>query len=170
MPYGHFRQGSKEQGSIKSSVPIGQEVYIGRWSLDKGPGPKQIKLWFSLHGIILERRKINWFITKKEKSLKESSWFGEPKCCSISLLFLLFSNVFFYTCYSKFVKMEDMLWTEDIVDSAPAHPFLTNFRVDMVNFMNSRIMMVAQRGPFSAFPSARNGGEKEKEIVKKLIN
>ncbi len=63
-----------------------------------------------------------------------------------------------------------MLWTEDIVDSAPAHPFLTNFRVDMVNFMNSRIMMVAQRGPFSAFPSARNGGEKEKEIVKKLIN
>jgi hypothetical protein len=34
-------------------------------------------LWFSLHGIILEEKPIG---PDPKKSLKESSWFGEPKC------------------------------------------------------------------------------------------
>jgi hypothetical protein len=59
--------------------------------------------------------------------------------------------------------MEDTQWTEDIVDSAPAHPFMTNFRVDVVDFVDPSIMIVAKRSPFSAFPSAQNGAEKNKK-------
>jgi hypothetical protein len=43
--------------------------------IDEGPGPRQIKLWFSLYDISLE----GWIQIFK-KSLKEISWFGEPKC------------------------------------------------------------------------------------------
>jgi hypothetical protein len=32
--------------------------------------------------------------------------------------------------------MKYMLWIEDIVESIVAPPFLTNFRVDMVGFVN----------------------------------
>jgi hypothetical protein len=32
--------------------------------------------------------------------------------------------------------MKDMLWIEDIVESIAALPFWTNFRVDMVGFVN----------------------------------
>jgi len=39
--------------------------------LDKGPG--QIKLWFSLHGIIVKGNPIG--SNQKKKSFKESSWF-----------------------------------------------------------------------------------------------
>jgi len=45
--------------------------------IDKDPRPRQIKLWFSLHGIILEGKLIE---IDKKKSFKERSWFGEPKC------------------------------------------------------------------------------------------
>jgi hypothetical protein len=43
-------------------------------SLDESPGPRQIKLSFSLHDIILEGKSIG---PDKKKSLKKSSWFGE---------------------------------------------------------------------------------------------
>ncbi len=44
-----------------------------------------------------------------KKSLKESSWFGEPKCKHLRLLISLF---FFFFCFffSNFVRMEDILW------------------------------------------------------------
>jgi hypothetical protein len=75
---GHFRQGSKEQGPMKSNIFIGQEFKIGLKVFSKlGQGPRQIKLWFSLHGIILEGKP--WFGPIK-KNLKDRSWFGEPKC------------------------------------------------------------------------------------------
>ncbi len=84
------------------------------WSprpLDKGPRPRQIKLWFNLHGIILEGKPIGPLDPKK--SLKGSSWFGEPKCKLGSkvihfFVFLFFFTVFFYPCYTNFVKMEYM--------------------------------------------------------------
>jgi hypothetical protein len=70
--------------------------------LNKGLGPRQIKLWFSLHDIILVGKSIG--LEPKKKSLKESSWFGEPKC-------KLGSKVvhFFYPSFSNFVRMKDML-------------------------------------------------------------
>jgi hypothetical protein len=46
--------------------------------LNKGPRPRQIKLWFSLHGIILEGKPIG--LNPKKIKIKENSWFGEPKC------------------------------------------------------------------------------------------
>jgi hypothetical protein len=46
--------------------------------------------------------------------------------------------------------MEYMLWIEDIV---VAPPFLTNFRVDMVGFMDPH-KVVVRRSAFLAFPNA----------------
>jgi hypothetical protein len=51
------------------------------------------------------------------------------------------------------MKMKDMLWIEDIVESTSTSPFLTNSRVDMVGFVDLH-KVVARRSAFSAFPSA----------------
>jgi len=45
--------------------------------LNKGPRPRQLKLCFSFHSIILEG---NQFVWTKKNNLTEISWFGEPKC------------------------------------------------------------------------------------------
>ncbi len=75
--------------------------------------------------------------------------------CSF-LHFLFFSIVFFYTCHSNSMKMEEMLWIEDIVESTKAPPFFTNSRVDMASFVDLYNMVVKR---ISALPSAWNGGE-----------
>jgi hypothetical protein len=54
--------------------------------------------------------------------------------------------------------MEDMLWIEDIVNNTPTLQFFTNFKVDMVGFVNFH-KVIARKNTFSAFPSAQNGGE-----------
>ncbi len=46
--------------------------------LDEGLRPRWIKLWFSLHGIILEGKSIG--LNYLKKSLNKSSWFGKSKC------------------------------------------------------------------------------------------
>jgi len=56
------------------------------------------------------------------------------------------------------VKMEDMLWIEDIVGSTPSPSILTNSRVDMVGFMDPH-KVVVRRNAFLTFPSAQNGVE-----------
>jgi len=66
--------------------------------------------------------------------------------------FLLFS---FTLAYSKFVSMEDMLWIEDIVGNTRTPLFLTNFRIDMIGFVDPH-MVIVKRIAFSAFPSAQN--------------
>jgi hypothetical protein len=47
--------------------------------------------------------------------------------------------------------MEDMLWIEEIVESTLT-PFLTNFRVDVTNFVDLHKVVV--KSAFSTFPSA----------------
>jgi hypothetical protein len=54
------------------------------------------------------------------------------------------------------MKMEEMLWIEEIVESTKAPPFLPNSRVDMASFVD-HYKVVAKR--ISTLPSARNGGE-----------
>jgi hypothetical protein len=53
---------------MKSSIFIGQELLIGARLLNKCPGSRQIKWWFSLHGIILEsfQKENQLFWTKKK--------------------------------------------------------------------------------------------------------
>jgi len=34
------------------------------------------------------------------------------------------------------MKMENMLWIEDIVKNTPTPPFLTNFRIDMIDYVD----------------------------------
>jgi len=57
--------------------------------------------------------------------------------------------------------MGDMLWIEDIVESAPTLPFLINFRMDMPIFVNLHKVVAKSWSAFSAFPSGQNGGESE---------
>jgi len=59
--------------------------------------------------------------------------------------------------------MEDMLWIEDVVESTPTPPYLTNSRINMVNFMNPH-KAITRKNTFLAFPSARNEGELEGEV------
>jgi hypothetical protein len=67
------------------------------------------------------------------------------------------------------VRIADMSRIENIVENTPAPPVLTNFRVDMVGFVNPHKMIV-RKSSFSVFLSARNGsewkGESESERLK----
>jgi hypothetical protein len=51
------------------------------------------------------------------------------------------------------MRMKEMLWIEDIVESTQAPPFFTNSKVDMVSFVDPH-KLVAKRNAFSAFPIA----------------
>ncbi len=62
-----------------------------------------------------------------------------------------------------------MLWIEDIVESTLTLPFFTNFRVDMVGFVNFH-KVVARRYAFLAFPSAQNGGESKSQVENEGLN
>jgi len=60
-----------------------------------------------------------------------------------------------------------MLWIEDVVESTPTPPHLINSWIDMVNFVNShKVVVVARKNAFSAFPSAWNEDELEDETKK----
>jgi hypothetical protein len=63
------------------------------------------------------------------------------------------------------MRMEEMQWIEDIVKSTRTLPFLTNYRVGIVDFVNPH-KVVARKSAFSALPRARNGGELEGDISK----
>jgi hypothetical protein len=83
----------------------------------------------------------------KKKSLKESSWFGETKCKLRSKVAHFFV---FCPCCSSFVKLEDMIWIEDIVIILA---FLTNSKVDMASFVDLH-KVVVKRNAFLAFSHA----------------
>jgi len=62
-----------------------------------------------------------------------------------------------------------MLWIEEIVESTAIPPFLNNFKVGMVSFMN--INKLFAKNEFLTFPSAQNGVELEGgEKVKANLN
>jgi hypothetical protein len=124
------------------SLGVFLNMYMIRVTLDKGTGPRQIKLWFSLHDIILEGKPIG---PDLKKIFKESSWFGESKCkLGSKVVDFIFIFTFFYRCCSNSMKMENMLW---IVESTLPPPFWTNFRVDMTDFVNLQ-KVVARRNTF----------------------
>jgi hypothetical protein len=56
------------------------------------------------------------------------------------------------------MKIEDMLWIEDIVKSTLAPTFLSNFKIDMVCSVDPH-NLVAKRDRFLTFRSAQNGVE-----------
>jgi hypothetical protein len=66
-----------------------------------------------------------------------------------------------YGC-SNYVKMENILWIENIVENTSAPLFFTNSKIDMASFVNPH-KMVVKTNAFSAFPSAQNGIELEGE-------
>jgi hypothetical protein len=48
--------------------------------------------------------------------------------------------------------MEDKLWIEDVVESTPTFPFLSNSRINVVDFVHLH-QVGARRNVFSALPS-----------------
>jgi predicted phosphohydrolase len=48
--------------------------------------------------------------------------------------------------------MEDKLWIEDVVESTPTFPFLSNSRINMVGFVHLH-KVVTKRNAFSALSS-----------------
>jgi len=80
--------------------------------LDEGPGLRQIKLWFNLHGI-LKGKPIG--PEQKKNSFKESSWFGEPKCklgfkVAHFLVFFFFFHCFLNLCCSNLWECEKRIY------------------------------------------------------------
>ncbi len=123
-------------------------MYMIKVTLDKGPGPRQIKLWFSLHNIIFEGKPIG---LDQKKILKESSWFEESKrkLRSKVVHFFVFFH-FFLIPLLKFCENEKHA-IEDIVESTLAPPFWTNFsRVDVIDFVDPQ-KVVARMNAFLAF-------------------
>jgi hypothetical protein len=102
-------------------------------------------------------RKTNWSIPKKKLKGELMAWRtkvqAKVKGCSFFHFFSLFHCFFKNACCSNFVRMEEMLWIEDIIESTQATPFLTNLKVFMVGFVHLH-KVVARRNAFSALPSA----------------
>jgi hypothetical protein len=48
-----------------------------------------------------------------------------------------------------------MLWIEDILENIPTHPFLTNSKVDMANFVDPH-KVFDRRSAFLTFQNAQN--------------
>jgi hypothetical protein len=141
---------------MKSSIPIGPEAFR------QGSRTKtnQILIWPTWHHF---GGKKNWSGPKK-KSLKESSWLGEPKCKLGSkvihfFVFCFYFHVFFYLCCLNFVIVENMLWIEDIVASTSAPSFSINSRIDIASFVHPHKVVV--RSIFWTFSNAQNEGELE---------
>lgn len=110
----------------------------------------QIVIWPTWHHF---GRKTNWSIPKKN-ILNESSWFVEPKCklwSKVAHFFVLFCfTVFFNLSCSNSVRMEDMLWIEDIVESILAPSFWINSRIHMASFVDPH-KLVARKINFQFF-------------------
>jgi hypothetical protein len=56
------------------------------------------------------------------------------------------------------MRMEDMLWIEDINESTSILPFLTNSKDDMTSFVHPH-KVIPIKSTFSNFQSAQNEGE-----------
>jgi len=84
------------------SLGVFLNMYMIRVTLDKGTGPRQIKLWFSLHDIILEGKPIG---PDLKKIFKESSWFWESKC---KLGSKVVDFIFIFTFF--FIVVAQILW------------------------------------------------------------
>jgi hypothetical protein len=56
------------------------------------------------------------------------------------------------------MRIEEMLWIEDINESTSILPFLTNSKVDMASFVHTH-KVTPIRSTFSHFQSAQNEGE-----------
>ncbi len=133
--------------------------------LDESPGPRQIKLWFSLHDIILEGKSIG---PDKKKSLKKSSWFGESnrKLRSKVAQFFCF-NICFYPCYKNYVRMEDMLFHSMDWGHCWAHTSSLIFWpiLQLAWLICKSHNVVFRRSAFSALPpSPWNGDELEGKV------
>jgi len=115
----------------------------------------------------------NQLVQIKKRNLKESSWFGESKCMLrsrwfFSSFFLLLFIVFLNLCCSNFVKMKwkTCYGLKTLLRANQLPQFFNNFRVDMVDFVNSHKVNI-KRNAFWTLTSAWNEGEKKIKSWKK---
>jgi hypothetical protein len=77
--------------------------------------------------------------TKKKKSLRKACSLDnqnvKPRSKVVHFFFVVFFFLFFvFSLY--FMKMEDMQWIEDVVQSTGTPLFLTNFKLDIASFVD----------------------------------
>jgi hypothetical protein len=70
--------GPRSRVQWNRTIITAESQKLDAWPLDEGPRPKSDKLRLILHSTILEGKSTG--LNQKEKSSKESSWFGEPRC------------------------------------------------------------------------------------------
>jgi hypothetical protein len=92
QPYNHpsvnLTKGPRSKVQWNWAFLLVQSFKLVPMPLDEGSRSKQIKLWFSLHGIILEG-KSNCLDQKRELNREFMVW--KPKCKLGSIFFLFFS-------------------------------------------------------------------------------
>jgi hypothetical protein len=100
-------KGSKNKVQWNQAFLLVKNFKLVPRPMDKDPRPRQINLWYSLHGIILEGKQTKPKKKKKQR-LKESSWFGEPKCQPRSTVghfsFFVFFHYFLLSLLLKFCE------------------------------------------------------------------
>jgi hypothetical protein len=128
--------------------------------LDKGPWPKQIKLWFNLQGIVLKGKPIGM---DQKKTFMESSWFGKSKCKLRSNIVHFYFVFCFFSFFFTLVIQILWKWKTCHALSTLAPSLLTNSIVGMAGFMDLH-KVVAGRSAFLAFRNAWNGIELKDEV------
>jgi hypothetical protein len=69
-------------------------------------------------------------------------------------MFISLFFVFFHCLKKNYCpNFENMIWIEDIFESIPAHPFLTNSKADMADFVHPH-KVFARKNAFSTFQYA----------------
>jgi len=106
----------------------------------------------------------NKLVQTKKKSLKESSWFGKPKCKLRSKVvhFFVFCFSFIGFVLLLFEFYDDGKYVMDWghCENTPAPSFLINSKIGMFGFVHPH-KVITRRSAFSTFPNAQNGGESE---------
>ncbi len=115
-----------------------------------------------------------WTTKKQEEELNEKLIVWGTKVEAMVqgcpfLCFVAFFIIFFYPCWN-YVRIKDMLWIGDIVESTPSPPFFTNFTSNMVGFVNPPHKVVARRNVISTFSTAQNAGELESGAKSEKLN
>jgi hypothetical protein len=108
------------------------------------PEPRQIKLWFGLHGIILEGKPIG--LDQKKNSLNKSSQFG---CLFFHFILLFFILFFYLRCSNE--NGRHIYGLRTLLKAQQLPHFLINFRINMIGFVDP-CKVIARKSAFSALP------------------
>ncbi len=109
--------------------------------------------WLKSVNFLLKISKWLKIFTEKKKSLKKSSWFGEPKCKTKvqGFLFYFFSLFFFNPWVQILAEWKTCYELKTLLRVNKLSHFLTNSQLDMLDFVDLHKMLVRRSAFFSPF-------------------